>query len=303
MLDLDALARFCRENQISYRRDLPMAEYTTFHVGGKADFAALPSSSEEMTLLMRELRRIGETPCLIGKGSNLLISDNGIRGVTVFTWGLSDIRVNGSTIVAGAGASLSAVCRTAEAESLSGMEFAYGIPGSVGGGVFMNAGAYGGELRDAVLWVECLDSDGELRRLAGTALQFGYRRSIFTSHPDWCILRAAFGLHWERRELIGEKMRELLTRRREKQPVDQYSAGSTFKRPEGAYAGTLIEQCGLRGFRIGDACVSEKHCGFIVNLGNASCKDIETLIAKVQQTVFEKTGYKLEPEVRKVGER
>ena len=111
----------------------------------------------------------------------------------------------------------------------------------------MNAGAYGGELRDAVLWVECLDSDGELRRLAGTALQFGYRRSVFTSHPDWCILRAAFGLHWERRELIGEKMRELLGRRREKQPVDQYSAGSTFKRPEGAYAGTLIEQCGLRG--------------------------------------------------------
>lgn len=302
MLDLDALARFCREHNISYRRELPMAEYTTFHVGGKADFAALPSSVEEITVLVRELCRLGVKPCFIGKGSNLLISDNGIRGVVVFTWGVSDITVNGSTLIAGAGAGMSAVCRAAESESLSGLEFAFGIPGTVGGGVFMNAGAYGGEMKDVVQWVEYLDGNGELRRLAGSALDFSYRHSIFSDHPDWCIIRAAYGLHWTKREQISQKMQELITRRREKQPLEQYSAGSTFKRPEGAYAGTLIEQCGLKGSRVGDACVSEKHCGFIVNLGNASCKDIEALIARVQQTVFEKTGFKLQPEVRKLGD-
>ncbi len=301
MLDTETLSRFCREHNISYRQNLPMAEYTTFHVGGKADFAALPSSEEELTLIVGELRRMGEQPVFVGKGSNLLIADEGIRGAVVFTWGVSDITLNGSTLIAGAGAGLSALCRAAEAESLSGLEFAFGIPGTAGGGVFMNAGAYGGEMKDVVLWAEYLDETGERRRLTGPELEFGYRKSIFSAHPDWCILRAAYGLHWAKKETITEKMQELIARRREKQPVDQFSAGSTFKRPEGAYAGTLIEQCGLKGLRVGDAMVSEKHCGFIINCGNATCRDIETLIARVQQAVYEKTGYKLEPEVRKIG--
>ena len=302
-IDLDGLTRFCQQHSISCRTNTPMREYTTFRVGGDAAFSALPSSAEELTLLVRELRRIKAEPVwFIGRGSNLLVSDNGLDGVVVFTWGLSELKREEQTVIADAGVGMNALCRVAQSEGLTGLEFAYGIPGTVGGGVFMNAGAYGGEMRDVLEWVEYLDETGEVKRLPKEKLELSYRRSIFSAHPDWCILRAAFGLEKGNKQQIGDKMSELMTRRREKQPLEYPSAGSTFKRPEGAFAGSLVEQCGLKGTRVGDAQVSEKHAGFIINLGGATCADICQLIQKVQQTVQQKTGYWLEPEVRRLGD-
>ena len=301
-IDLDGLTRFCQQNSISCRTDTPMREYTTFKVGGNAAFSALPSSAEELTLLVRELRRIGAEPVwFVGRGSNLLVSDEGLDGVVVFTWGLSELKREEQTVIADSGVGMNALCRMAQSEGLTGLEFAYGIPGTVGGGVFMNAGAYGGEMRDVLEWVEYLDETGEVKRLPKEKLELSYRRSVFSTHPQWCILRAAFRLEQGDRQQIGDKMSELMARRREKQPLEYPSAGSTFKRPEGAFAGSLIEQCGLKGTRVGNAQVSEKHAGFIINLGGATCAQINELIEKVQQTVFERTGYQLEPEVRRLG--
>lgn len=301
-IDLDGLTRFCQQNSISCRTDTPMREYTTFKVGGNVTFSALPSSAEELTLLVRELRRIGAEPVwFVGRGSNLLVSDEGLDGVVVFTWGLSELKREEQTVIADAGVGMNALCRMAQSEGLTGLEFAYGIPGTVGGGVFMNAGAYGGEMRDVLEWVEYLDETGEVKRLPKEKLELSYRRSVFSTHPQWCILRAAFRLEQGDRQQIGDKMSELMARRREKQPLEYPSAGSTFKRPEGAFAGSLIEQCGLKGTRVGNAQVSEKHAGFIINLGGATCAQINELIEKVQQTVFERTGYQLEPEVRRLG--
>ncbi len=299
---LEPLAAFCREHEISCRRDTPMWEYTTFRVGGKAQFSALPSSVEELQALLRYLRAHKPAPVwFVGRGSNLLVSDAGLDGIVVFTWGLSEVTVQDHTVIADAGVGMNSLCRAAEAHGLTGLEFAYGIPGTVGGGVYMNAGAYGGELRDVLLWAEYLDREGDLHRLTRDELAMSYRRSIFSSHPDWCIVRAAFGLKEGDPETIGKRMAELIGKRRGKQPLEYPSAGSTFKRPEGAFAGALIEQCGLKGKRVGDACVSEKHAGFVVNLGKATCRDIETLIAQVQETVKRETGYLLEPEVKKIG--
>lgn len=302
-IDLEGLTRFCQQHSISCRTDTPMKEYTTFRVGGNAAFSALPSSAEELTVLVRELRRIKADPVwFIGRGSNLLVSDNGLDGVVVFTWGLSEIKREDQLLIADAGVGMNALCRMAQSEELTGLEFAYGIPGTVGGGVFMNAGAYGGEIRDVIEWAEYLDESGEVCRLSKEKLELSYRRSIFSSHPQWCILRAAFRLENGNKQQIGDKMTELMARRREKQPLELASAGSTFKRPEGAFAGSLIEQCGLKGTRVGNAQVSEKHAGFIVNLGGATCAEINELIEKVQKTVQQQTGYWLEPEVRRLGD-
>ena len=302
MYDLDALASACARQNISCRTNTPMRDYTTFRIGGNALFSALPSSAEELTALIRELHRIGAAPVwFIGRGSNLLVPDEGVNGFVIFTWGLSEVRIEGDTLIADAGVGLNALCRMAQNESLTGLEFAYGIPGTVGGGVFMNAGAYGGEIRDVCLWVEYLDEEGNVHKLSRNELAFDYRKSIFSSHPEWCILRAAFELKKGRAKAIEEKMEELIGRRKEKQPLEYPSAGSVFRRPEGAFAGTLIEQCGLKGTRIGGAEVSTKHAGFIVNRGGATCADVLALIEKIQQTVYERTGYMLEPEIRELG--
>ena len=299
---LEPLTLFCQQYEISCRKDTPMRDYTTFRVGGKARFSALPSSVEELKVLLQYLHEHEIAPVwFVGRGSNLLVSDNGLDGVVVFTWGLSGLETEGNTLIADAGVGMNSLCRAAEANSLTGLEFAFGIPGTVGGGVYMNAGAYGGELRDVILWAEYLDPEGNLHRLERDELALSYRHSVFSAHPDWCIVRAAFGLKKGDREAIGERMVELMGKRREKQPLEYPSAGSTFKRPEGAFAGALIEQCGLKGARVGDACVSGKHAGFIVNLGKATCADIEALIAQVQETVKRETGFTLEPEVRKLG--
>ena len=301
-IDLEGLTRFCQQHSISCRTDTPMKEYTTFRVGGNAAFSALPSSAEELTVLVRELRRIKADPVwFIGRGSNLLVSDNGLDGVVVFTWGLSEIKREDQLLITDAGVGMNALCRMAQSEELTGLEFAYGIPGTVGGGVFMNAGAYGGEIRDVIEWAEYLDESGEVCRLSKEKLELSYRRSIFSSHPQWCILRAAFRLENGNKQQIGDKMTELMARRREKQPLELASAGSTFKRPEGAFAGSLIEQCGLKGTRVGNAQVSEKHAGFIINTGNATCDDVLRLIDLIKETVYKKAGVQLECEVRTFG--
>jgi len=301
MFDPKPIAAFCAANNISCREDQPMKEYTTFRVGGPAALAALPSSAEELALLVGYLRREQIAPVwFVGRGSNLLVADEGLRGIVVLTWGVSDLTVDGSHLIAGAGVSLNALCKAAESASLTGLEFAYGIPGTVGGGVFMNAGAYGGELRDVIEWAEYLDEKGELHRLDKDDLHMIYRGSIFTDHPDWCIVRAGFVLAHGEKEAISEKMADLMSRRRDKQPLEFPSAGSTFKRPVGAFAGALIEQCGLKGFTIGGAAVSEKHAGFVINKRDASASDIEAVIAHVRETVLRETGFALETEVKRL---
>ena len=209
------------------------------------------------------------------------------------------VTVEDSRVFAGAGASLRSLCTAAQAHGLAGLEFAYGIPGSVGGAVYMNAGAYGGEIKTVLCQASFLDETGALRTLPAADLQLGYRTSIFEKQP-WCILEAVFALQPGDPSAIAAKMADLLGRRKEKQPLDVPSAGSTFKRPQGAYAGQLIEQCGLRGFRVGGAQVSEKHCGFVVNADNATCADVVSLTDQVRRMVKEKTGFTLEREIRVV---
>ena len=214
--------------------------------------------------------------------------------------GLSEVRIEGETLIADAGVGLNALCRMAQNESLTGLEFAYGIPGTVGGGVFMNAGAYGGEIRDVCLWVEYLDEEGNVHKLSRNELAFDYRKSIFSSHPEWCILRAAFELKKGRAKAIEEKMEELIGRRKEKQPLEYPSAGSVFKRPEGYYAAALIDECGLKGRSVGAAQVSEKHAGFIINKGGATCRDVLSLIKEIQETVLREKGVMLECEIKEL---
>lgn len=281
----------------------PMSRHTTFRIGGPAEYYACPRNPEEAAALAAACRRQG-IPCFVlGRGSNLLVGDGGIPGLTMAMEGLATVTIEGDCVRAEAGATLSAVCIAARDAGLTGLEFAYGIPGQVGGGVYMNAGAYGGELRDVLTQVEFLDEGGERHTLPVEKLEMGYRHSFFTG-KNCVILSACFCLEKnpEGPEAVGARMEEIYGRRREKQPLEWPSAGSTFKRPEGAYAAALIDQCGLKGFRVGGAQVSEKHAGFVINAGGATCADVLALIGEVQRIVKEKTGFILEPEVRVTGE-
>lgn len=284
------------------RLDEPMSAHTTFKTGGCADCMLLPSSAEEI-VAAAELCRSNNISChIIGNGSNLLVSDKGIRGVVIkLGKAMSDISVDGSTVTAQAGALLSAVANAAYKASLTGMEFAAGIPGSVGGGVCMNAGAYGGELKDIIKEVTVL-KDGKVCVLQNDECGFVYRSSEIM-RSAYTVISAVFVLEKGDMSDIKAKTDELAQRRRDKQPLDKPSAGSTFKRPEGYFAGKLIEDSGLRGFSVGGAQVSEKHCGFVVNKGGATTDDILKLIEKVKQKVYEDSGVMLEPEVRFIGER
>lgn len=279
----------------------PMSRHTTFRIGGPARLFVTPRDPEEVRRVLTAAREAGVPWFVLGKGSNLLVGDGGIPGVVLSMEKLSAVRREGEKLRAQGGASLMAVCRAAQEASLAGLEFAYGIPGQVGGGVYMNAGAYGGELRDVVESVEYLDEAGEPRTLSGEGLEFGYRRSFFTG-KGCVILSALFALTPGDPGAIAAGMEEFYRRRREKQPLEWPSAGSTFKRPQGAYAAALIDQCGLKGFRVGGAMVSEKHAGFVINAGGATCADVLELIRRVQKIVEEKTGFVLEPEVRVTGE-
>ena len=279
----------------------PMSRYTTFRVGGPADVLFLPASVEELQTALAAAKAQGIPVCLIGNGSNLIVRDGGIRGlVIVLGEPFSGLRVEGQQVWAQAGARLSAVAAAAQRAGLTGMEFASGIPGTLGGGCAMNAGAYGGELKDVLVLADVL-LDGELRRLSRDEMEMGYR-STMPLRRGAIVLSACFELRQDDPEAIQERMRDLANRRREKQPLNLPSAGSTFKRPEGHFAGALIEQCELKGCTIGGAQVSEKHAGFIVNVGDATAADILNLIEHVQRVVRAQTGVHLETEVRVLGE-
>ncbi len=281
--------------------DEPMSEHTTFKVGGCADVFVRPQSIEEATEIVRLLLAQGETYTVIGNGSNLLVSDKGYRGCIV-CMGPEDISVDGRMITAGAGALLSKVARKAYENGLTGLEFASGIPGSVGGAIVMNAGAYGGEMKDVTVSVTLYDpvSDSVITNTC-EEMEFGYRTSICKTSP-LVVLEMTVKLDEGNRETIKETMDDLAKKRRDKQPLEYPSAGSTFKRPEGYFAGKLIEDANLKGFGIGGAYVSEKHSGFVINKGGASADDIIRLIRTVRAKVYDLSGVMLEPEVVMLGE-
>lgn len=280
----------------------PLHKHTTFRIGGPAACFCTPKNTRQVVEALRLARALNVPYTLLGKGSNVLFPDAGYPGLVLCLTGLvGEGSVSGYELVAGAGMALSELCVHALGKRLAGLEFAYGIPGTLGGAIYMNAGAYGGEMSQVIQSVTCLDEELNEIILPAEEADFGYRSSIFQRRP-LVILSAVLQLIPGEAAEIDEKMTKNMASRREKQPLDLPSAGSTFKRPEGAYAGALIEQCGLRGHRVGDAAVSEKHCGFLVNLGEATCDDVMTLAGYVQATVREQTGYQLEREVRVVGE-
>ncbi len=282
--------------------DEPMASHITFRVGGVADVYATPTAEELPGLLA--LAKEYEVPVtVIGNGSNLLVRDGGIRGLVIeIGAGMSEVKmIDDKTIYAQAGAMLFAVARLALDQSLTGFEFAAGIPGSVGGAVVMNAGAYGGEMKDVLVSVEVLTPEHTILTLPVEELDLSYRHSIVTE-KGYLVLSATLRLLPGDKDAIGARMAELREQRVSKQPLEYPSAGSTFKRPEGYFAGKLIEDAGLRGYCVGDAQVSEKHCGFVVNKGNATASQLLQLMADVQAKVQEQFGVTLEPEVRILGE-
>ncbi len=273
-----------------------LKNYTTFKVGGTCDVLIEMDTAEHTVELIKCCMAENIKYYIIGKGSNLLIDDAGISGV-VFNMGkdFADIKIERNILTCEAGASLAKICKEALNNSLTGLEFAYGIPGSVGGAVYMNAGAYGGEIADVIKSCKAVGKDGVLRIFSKEEMELGYRKSIFCSN-EYVILEVDFELKSGEQSEIKARMDELMEKRISKQPMEHPSAGSTFKRPDGSYASLLIEQCGLKGMSVGDAEVSTKHSGFIVNKGNASFDDILTLISKVQDEVRNKTGYSLECE-------
>ena len=280
----------------------PMKEYTTFRVGGEAECLVLIQQEEELAKLIPYLNQIEQDYFILGNGSNLLVGDKGYRGIILkFDGPMDQIVVEGTHITAKAGALLSKVAVAAKDNSLTGLEFAAGIPGSIGGGVVMNAGAYDGEMKQVVESVTVMDGDGQITVLDNDTMEFGYRTSIIKSRP-YIVLEVALQLEEGNREQIGARMEELTNLRRSKQPLEYPSAGSTFKRPDGYYAGKLIMDAGLRGYRIGGAQVADKHCGFVINAGGATAADIREVIEEVQERVRERFHVFLEPEVVFLGD-
>lgn len=275
----------------------PMSRRTTFGIGGEA-LLLRPNTREQLQAAVSLCRAAGQPPFILGRGSNLLVSDAGIaRPVLQLGEGFAAVTREGNSLRCGAGASLISICRAAAENALSGIEWAYGIPGSLGGGVYMNAGAYGGELRDVLTEVTFLDEAGEYRTLPAGELALSYRHSIFEER-DCVIVEAVLALTPGEQPAIRAAMEDYMSRRREKQPLEYGSAGSTFKRPVGNYASALVDQCGLKGLAVGGAEVSRKHAGFIINRGGATAADVKKLIAEVQRVVREKTGYTLECEIK-----
>ena len=280
----------------------PMKNHTTFRIGGPADALALPKTPEEVAEVVRFCHEHAQPYYVLGNGSNLLVSDEGYRGLVLQLYrNFNDIQVNGETITVQSGAMLAAVARTAYQTGLSGLEFASGIPGTIGGAVVMNAGAYGGEMKNVLKEVTVLTKEGEVLVIPAKALELGYRTSVIPKN-GWIVLGAVLQLKKGDQEQILARMEELKEQRITKQPLDLPSAGSTFKRPEGYFAGKLIMDAGLRGFTVGGAQVSEKHCGFVVNRGNATAADVWELICEVKRRVKEMTGVELEPEVKLLGD-
>ena len=285
---------------ILYKENEPLAAHSTFKIGGPARLFVQPVDHAQLCRTVALCKAQSARYYLLGNGSNILFADEGYNGVVLNISSMQDtVEVHGTQLTAGAGVRLSALCKTALEHGLTGLEFAYGIPGTVGGAVYMNAGAYGGEMKDVLQSVRYLTQDGDIVEAETAALDLSYRHSIFEENGG-CILSAKFHLKRGDSAAIKARMDELMQKRVDKQPLDKPSAGSTFKRPAGAFAAALIDQCGLRGYRHGGAAVSDKHCGFVVNLGGATCADVLALCDEVRAIVKEKTGYDLEKEIRVV---
>lgn len=310
---MERLKQQLQAEKIRFAENEPLSAHCTFKIGGPADVFAQPETEEQLCRVIALCKACDVKYYLLGNGSNILFEDAGYRGVVVDTTALKmgigfleNVSHPGAepgeiydAVIAGAGLKLSALCKAALDSSLTGLEFAYGIPGTVGGAVYMNAGAYGGEMKDVLVSVTYLTREGEIVTEDAANLDLSYRHSIFEENGG-CILSAKFHLKRGNSASIKARMDELMQKRVDKQPLDKPSAGSTFKRPVGAFAAALIDQCGLRGYRHGGAAVSEKHCGFVVNLGGATCADVLALCDEVRAIVKKKTGYDLEKEIRVV---
>ena len=278
----------------------PMSRHTSFRIGGGARRMAFPERGEQLVLLHSFALECGARPLVVGNGTNLLVADEGLDRLVIETSGMNRLEMGQEpdTVVAEAGVTLARLADFACRAGLAGLEFAHGIPGTVGGGICMNAGAYDGEMKQVVSRATVLFPEEGVRVLSGEEMAFGYRHSLLTDRPDAVVLSAEFHLSPGREETIRERMRELMQRRKASQPLEWPSAGSTFKRPAGYFAGILIDQCGLKGLTVGGAQVSEKHAGFVINRGGATCADVTALIGEVQARVLERTGVHLEPEVK-----
>jgi UDP-N-acetylmuramate dehydrogenase len=291
-----------KETLVKQLKNEPMRNHTTFKTGGPAETLYLPSSAEEVRQAVEYAAENRIPWCVVGRGSNLLVSDKGYPGAVIkIADRFARIEINGNKIYAEAGALLRDITAKCIENSLSGLEFAGGIPGALGGGVSMNAGAYGGELKDYITFVRVLTPEYEIMDIPCGDMQFGYRKSA-VQQKGYIVLGAEFCLPSGDREASRDLLQSLNNKRKNCQPLNYPSAGSTFKRPTGYFAGTMIEQCGLKGCKIGGAQVSEKHAGFIINIGDATSEDIYKLICHVRDAVFQKTGVMLEPEVRMIGD-
>lgn len=278
----------------------PMSNRTSFKTGGPVDLLVCPDNIEALITILKVCKENNIRTFIIGNGSNILVSDNGLSGVVIrLSNNFADIKlIDDETIYCQSGISMSKLCTFALQNSLSGLEFAYGIPGTAGGAAYMNAGAYGGEMKDVLIKCEHIDENCNLSSFSGDALKLGYRKSVYSSLNNCVITSLIVKLKKADYESIKAKMDENLFKRKSKQPLEYPSAGSTFKRPEGYFAGALIEECGLKGYSVGGAQVSEKHAGFVINKDNATTDDILNLISHIQKTVYEKKGVSLEPEVK-----
>ncbi len=287
---------FLDENNITASFNESMKKHTTFKVGGNAVCIAMPDTVEKAAMLVDFLNKNKINNYYLGNGSNVIFSDSGFDGVIVKTSNLNSIVVEGNKVTAGAGVLMTSLAKRVQEKGLSGLECCYGIPGNVGGGVFMNAGAYGGEISQYLVSVEYIDQNGEVHTLTKEECEFSYRHSVFMKHK-WLVVSATFELSYKDPVEMLEFMEDIMQRRKDKQPLDKPSAGSSFKRPAGYFAAALIDECGLKGLTVGGAQVSEKHAGFIVNIGGATCQDIVALADKVAQIVLKEKGVVLEKEM------
>lgn len=298
MSSYSKLYNLCNEIGCEYSTDVLLKDYTSFKIGGNADVMVFPDTVSRLSAVFSFTKKENLPVLVIGKGSNMLVDDDGFKGVVINTCRLDKIElIDDETIYCQSGASLSKLCRFALEHSLTGLEFAFGIPGTAGGAAYMNAGAYGGEMKDILVSCEHILSDGIGAKFNAEELDLRYRHSVY-SDSDMIITALILKLKKGDKAEIKAKMDELMSKRRDKQPLEYPSAGSTFKRPEGYFAGALIEQCGLKGFTVGGAQVSEKHAGFVINIGSATAADVCAVVKHCQQTVFEKVGVMLEPEIK-----
>ena len=300
--DIEAFLAELDNKGIKYGREYPLRELTTFKIGGPARVAVFVKSEEELCATVDLARELGVLPKIIGRGSNLLCSDEGYDGIIIVTDKACGIADTTNGFECECGASLTSVANAALSRGLTGAEFMYGIPGSIGGGVFMNAGAYGGQMSDVVIGVRYIDMrSGARAEISSGELDFSYRHSFFSSRPELAVTSVKIELEKGDPDAIRDKMKDLIGRRKEKQPLEYPSAGSTFKRCEGYFTAQLIDEAGLKGMSVGGAQVSEKHAGFIINRGGASSRDVLLLIEKVKEAIYEKRGIRIECEVEYLG--